>query len=84
MGNAWKDWDNRIYFWMEQPQRTSLELLFEDQVRPPEEMIQDLVKELESLLGFGDLPKAFELFEALQPEDLGELLDGLQKAMSRM
>ena len=68
---------------MEQPQRISPELLFEDQLRPPEEMIQDLVKELESLLECGDLLKAFEIFEGLHPVDQGEVLDGLPDALSR-
>ena len=83
VGNAWKDWNNRIDFWMEQRQRTSPELLFEDQLRPPEDMIQDRVKELASLLEFGDLPKAFEIFDALHPVDQGEVLDGLPSALSR-
>ncbi|GIS94143.1 MAG: hypothetical protein CM1200mP22_13800 [Dehalococcoidia bacterium] len=45
-----------------------------NQLRPPEDMIQDRVKELASLPEFGDLPKVFEIFDALHPVDQGEVL----------
>jgi hypothetical protein len=61
---------------MEQPQRTPPESRAEDQSRPPEEMVHELVEELERLLESGQWPEALERFSGLHPVDQGEVLDG--------
>ena len=64
---------------MEQPQRTPPESRAEDQSRPPEEVVHELVEELELLLESGRLPEALERFSGLHPVDQGEVLDGLPR-----
>jgi len=51
----------------------------EDQNRPPEELIQGLVQELQRLLESGQRPEALERFGGLHPVDQGEVLDGLPR-----
>jgi magnesium transporter len=55
----------------------------EDQSRPPEEVIQELVEELERLLQSGQRPEALERFGGLHPVDQGEVLDGLPRELRR-
>jgi len=55
----------------------------EDQSRPPEEVIQELVEELECLLQSGQRPEALERFGGLHPVDQGEVLDGLPRELRR-
>ena len=64
---------------MEQPQTTPPESRAEDQSRPPEEVIHELVEELERLLESGQWPEALERFSGLHPVDQGEVLDGLPR-----
>jgi magnesium transporter len=65
---------------MDQSQTTPPEHQAEGrQVRPPEEVIQELVDELERLLESGQLPEALECFAGLHPVDQGEVLDGLHR-----
>ena len=64
---------------MEQSQITPPETRAEDQNRPPEELIQGLVQELQRLLESGQRPEAFERFGGLHPVDQGEVLDGLPR-----
>ena len=64
---------------MEQSQITPPETRAEDQNRPPEELIQGLVQELQRLLESGQRPEAFERFGVLHPVDQGEVLDGLPR-----
>ena len=55
----------------------------EQQSRPPEEVIQELVDELERLLESGQLPEALERFDGLHPVDQGEILDELPRELRR-
>ena len=64
---------------MEQSQITLPETRTENQNRPPEELIQGLVQELQRLLESGQRPEAFERFGGLHPVDQGEVLDGLPR-----
>lgn len=64
---------------MEQSQITPPETRAEDQNRPPEELIQGLVQELQRLLESGQRLEAFERFGGLHPVDQGEVLDGLPR-----
>lgn len=64
---------------MEQSQITPPETRAEDQNRPPEELIQGLVQELQRLLESGQRPEALERFGGLHPVDQGEVLDGLPR-----
>ena len=64
---------------MEQSPITPPETRAEDQNRPPEELIQGLVQELQRLLESGQRPEAFERFGGLHPVDQGEVLDGLPR-----
>ena len=66
---------------MEQPQRTPPESRAEDQSRPPEEVVHELVEELERLLESGQWPEALERFSGLHPVDQGEVLDGLPREL---
>ena len=66
---------------MEQPQRTPPESRAEDQSRPPEEVVHELVEELERLLESGQWPEALERFSGLHPVDQGEALDGLPREL---
>ena len=64
---------------MEQSPITPPETRAEDQNRPPEELIQGLVQELQRLLESGQRPEALERFGGLHPVDQGEVLDGLPR-----
>ena len=64
---------------MEQSQITLPETRAEDQNRPPEELIQRLVQELQRLLESGQRPEVIERFGGLHPVDQGEVLDGLSR-----
>ncbi|MCH7737931.1 MAG: magnesium transporter, partial [Chloroflexi bacterium] len=64
---------------MEQSQTTPPDSRAEDQSRPSEEMIHELVEELERLLDSGQRPEALERFGGLHPVDQGEVLDGLPR-----
>jgi magnesium transporter len=64
---------------MEQSQITPPETRAEDQNRPPEELIQGLVQELQRLLESGQRPEVIERFGGLHPVDQGEVLDGLPR-----
>ena len=64
---------------MEQSPITPPETRAEDQNRPPEELIQRLVQELQRLLESGQRPEAIERFGGLHPVDQGEVLDGLPR-----
>lgn len=68
---------------MEQPHTTSTELSSEAPIRPPEEVIHDLVQGLESLLESGEQMEAMEVFAVLHPVDQGEVLEGLPKEFSQ-
>lgn len=68
---------------MEQPQTTPPEHRAEDHPRPPEELIQELVQELQRLLESGEQLNALEIFAVLHPVDQGEVLDGLPKEWSQ-
>ena len=68
---------------MEQPQTTSPESRAEDQPRPPEEVIHELIQELRRLLESGEQLNALEIFSVLHPVDQGEVLDGLPKGFSQ-
>ena len=64
---------------MEQSPITPPETRAEDQNRPPEELIQGLVQELQRLLESGQRPEAIERLSGLHPVDQGEVLDGLSR-----
>ena len=64
---------------MEQSPITPPETRTEDQNRPPEELIQRLVQELQRLLESGQRPEALERFGGLHPVDQGEVLDGVSR-----
>ena len=68
---------------MEQPQTTPPESRAEDQPRPPEEVIHELIQELRRLLESGEQLNALEIFSVLHPVDQGEVLDGLPKDFSQ-
>jgi magnesium transporter len=68
---------------MEEPQQTPPEPRFEQQSRPPEEVIHGLVQELERLMESSERQQALELFAVLHPVDQGEVLDGLPKEYSQ-
>ena len=68
---------------MDQSQITPPDSRTEDQPRPPEEVIQELVEELERLLESGQRPEALERFGGLHPVDQGEVLDGLPRELRR-
>jgi len=68
---------------MEEPQQTPPEPRYEQQSRPPEEVIQGLVQELERLMESSERQQALELFAVLHPVDQGEVLDGLPKEYSQ-
>ena len=68
---------------MEEPQQTPPEPRYEQQSRPPEEVIHGLVQELESLMESSERQQALELFAVLHPVDQGEVLDGLPKEYSQ-
>jgi magnesium transporter len=61
------------------PPEPRAEELIEQQSRPPEEVIQELVYELERLLEAGQIPRALELFNGLHPMDQGEILEELPR-----
>ncbi len=64
---------------MDQPQITQADPHVEEQSRPPEEVIQELVQDIESLVESGQQPEALTRFSQLHPVDQGEVLDGLPK-----
>ncbi|HAA96073.1 MAG TPA: magnesium transporter [Dehalococcoidia bacterium] len=64
---------------MEQPQTTPASNQVEDQPRPPEEVIQELVQEIGNLLDAGQQKDAMGRFALLHPVDQGEVLDGLAR-----
>ena len=64
------------------PPEPRAEELIEQQSRPPEEVIQELVDELEGLLEAGEIPGALELFNGLRPMDQGEILEKLSRKFS--
>ena len=68
---------------MDQSQITPPDSRPEDQSRPPEEVIQELVEELERLLESSQRPEALERFGGLHPVDQGEVLDGLPRELRR-
>ena len=68
---------------MEEPQQTPPEPRSEQQSRPPEEVIHELVQELERLMESSERQQALELFAVLHPVDQGEILDGLPKEHSQ-
>jgi magnesium transporter len=68
---------------MEEPQQTPPEPRYEQQSRPPEEVIHGLVQELERLMESSERQQALELFAVLHPVDQGEVLDGLPKEYSQ-
>ena len=68
---------------MDQSQTTPPDSRTEDQSRPPEEVIQELVEELERLLETGQRLEALERFGGLHPVDQGEVLDGLPRELRR-
>ncbi len=68
---------------MDQSQTTPPDSRTEDQSRPPEEVIRELVEELERLLETGQRPEALERFGGLHPVDQGEVLDGLPRELRR-
>ena len=68
---------------MEEPQQTPPEPRYEQQSRPPEEVIHGLVQELERLMESSERQQALELFVVLHPVDQGEVLDGLPKEYSQ-
>ena len=61
------------------PPEPRAEELIEQQSRPPEEAIQELVYELERLLEAGQIPGALKLFNGLHPMDQGEILEELPR-----
>lgn len=61
------------------PPEPRAEELIEQQSRPPEEVIQELVYELERLLEAGQIPGALKLFNGLHPMDQGEILEELPR-----
>ena len=64
---------------MEQSPITPPETRAEDQNRPPEELIQGLVQELQRLSESGRRPEVIERFGGLHPVDQVEVLDGLSR-----
>ncbi len=54
----------------------------EEQSRPPEEVIQELVQDIEGLLESGQPAEALSRFAQLHPVDQGEVLDGLPREIS--
>ena len=68
-----------LVYLMEQSPITPPETRAEDQNRPPKELIQGLVQELQRLLESGQRPEALERFGGLHPVDQGEVLDGLPR-----
>ncbi|SVE58594.1 uncharacterized protein METZ01_LOCUS511448, partial [marine metagenome] len=68
---------------MNQSQITPPDSRTEDQSRPLEEVIQELVEELERLLESGQRLEALERFGGLHPVDQGEVLNGLPRELRR-
>ena len=68
---------------MDQSQITPPDSRTEDQSRPLEEVIQELVEELERLLESGHRLEALERFGGLHPVDQGEVLEGLPRGLRR-
>ena len=64
---------------MDQSSITPPEARAEDENRPPEELIQGLVQELQRLLESGQRPEVIERFGGLHPVDQDEVLDGLSR-----
>ena len=64
---------------MDQSQITPADSSVEEQSRPPEEVIQELVKDIESLFESGQRTEALSRFYQLHPVDQGEVLDGLPR-----
>ena len=64
---------------MDQSQTTPPDSDVEEQAWPPEEVIQELVHDIESLLGSGQQTEALGRFAQLHPVDQGEVLDGLSR-----
>ena len=64
---------------MDQSQITPADSQANEQSRPPEEVIQELVQDIESLFGSGQRPEAQSRFAQLHPVDQGEVLDGLPR-----
>lgn len=64
---------------MEHSQKTPADPHVEDHSRPPEEVIQGLVQNIEALLESGQRPEALDRFAELHPVDQGEVLDGLPR-----
>ena len=61
------------------PPEPRAEELIEQQSRPPEEVIQELVDELVRLLEAGQIAAALELFNGLHSMDQGEILEELPR-----
>ena len=66
---------------MEQSQKIPPGSRAEDQSRPSEEVVHELVRELERLLESGQRPEALERFGGLHPVDQGEVLAGLPREL---
>ena len=68
---------------MDQSQITPPDSHVEEQSRPPEEVIQELVQDIESLLESGQPAEALNRFAQLHPVDQGEVLEGLPREISQ-
>ncbi|MCH8296789.1 MAG: magnesium transporter [Chloroflexi bacterium] len=66
---------------MDQSQITPPDSHAEDQSRPPEEVIQELVQDMQRLLESGQRPEVLNRFGQLHPVDQGEVLDGLPREL---
>ena len=64
---------------IDQPQTTPANSPVEEQPRPPEEVIQEHVQDIEDLLESGQRPEALVRLAQLHPVDQGEVLDGLSR-----
>ena len=66
---------------MDQFQLTPADSRAEEQSRPQEEVIQELVQDIGRLLESGQRPEALSRFGQLHPVDQGEVLDGLPREL---
>ncbi|MCI0901117.1 MAG: magnesium transporter, partial [Chloroflexi bacterium] len=66
---------------MEQSQKIPPGSRAEDQSRPSEEVVHELVRELERLLESGQRPEVLDRFGGLHPVDQGEVLAGLPREL---
>lgn len=69
---------------MDQPQITPADSQVDEQPRPPEEVIHELVQDIGRLLEDGQRQDALSHFARLHPVDQGEVLDGLSRSLRQM